>query len=276
MSLRFRRALVVATVALGIVRTAPASERELRVCADPDNLPYSHENGTGFENRIATLVAQELGARVTYTWLAQRRGFVRKTLNADLCDVIMGVPHDFELVRTTAPYYRSTYEFVYRRDAAKAFTSFDDPHLRHARIGVQLVGNDLATTPPGHALAARGIIDNVVGYVPYGDKPQAQQMIEALARGEVDVALVWGPQAAYYARSSRVPLVLSPAHAPPELKDLPFEYAISMGVRKRDRAFAQELDAIIERRRAAIEAILRDFAVPRSDTTMARVEAERQ
>jgi quinoprotein dehydrogenase-associated probable ABC transporter substrate-binding protein len=268
---RCLRALLFACVFAS--NAASAGERELRVCADPDNLPYSHEDGSGFENRIAELVARDLGASLTYSWLAQRRGFVRKTLNADLCDVIMGVPRDFELVRTTAPYYRSTYGFVYRRDAARPFASFDDPHLRTARIGVQLIGNDLATTPPGHALAARGITDNVIGYVPYGDRPQPQEMIEAVAQGTLDVALVWGPQAAYYARRAAVPLALSPAHAPADLSHVPFEYSISMGVRKRDAALAKELDAVIEKRRSDIEAILREYGVPRVGTSLANGRA---
>ena len=273
---RFRKALLIAVVAAGLAHPtfAPAQQRELRVCADPDNLPYSHENGSGFENRIAELLAQELDARLSYTWLAWRRGFVRKTLNAGLCDVIVGVPREFELVRTTAPYYRSTYAFVYKKASPRPFRSFDDPHLKNARIGVQLPGNDLAATPPGHALVARGIVDNVVGFVPYGERPMAAEMIDAVAKGELDVALVWGPQAAYYAARASVPLALSPAHAPPELAEVPFEYSISMGVRKRDAAFAKELEAVIARRRGDIEAILREYGVPRVETALANTQGD--
>src|SRR5688500_15979774 len=95
---------------------ASAAERELRVCADPDNLPYSHENGSGFENRIAQLVADELGAKLAYAWLPQQRGFIRKGLDANACDMVVGVPSDFERVRTTRPYYRSAYVFVFRAE----------------------------------------------------------------------------------------------------------------------------------------------------------------
>src|SRR5689334_22317676 len=126
---------------------------ELRVCAEPDNLPFSRADRSGFENRIAELLATELGAHLVYAWRPQRRGFVRKTLGAGVCDAWMGVPADYERVLTTRPYYRSTYVFVYGK---RPLRSFDDPGLRALRIGVQLPGNDMAATPPGHVLAARG------------------------------------------------------------------------------------------------------------------------
>ena len=260
----------VALLAMTLYGAAPAAERQLRVCADPDNLPYSHRNGTGFENRIAELVARDLDAVLTYTWLPQRRGFVRKTLNAGTCDVIIGVPTDLELVRTTQPYYRSAYAFVFRRDAAAPFRTFDDTRLKTARIGVQLIGNDLAASPPGYALAERGLTENVVGYAPYGERPQAQLLVDAVANRELDVALVWGPQAAYYARLERVPLELSNAHAPRERGALPFEFDMSMGVRKSDAALQAELDRVIATRRGDITQVLREYGVPLVETVDAR------
>jgi mxaJ protein len=258
-------ALAVAAACAVVTGVGRGEAADLRVCADADNLPYSHKNGAGFENRIAALVAQELGANVTYTWFPQRRGFVRNTLNARTCDVVIGVPTAFEQVRTTAPYYRSSYVFVYRKDGVAGYRSFDEPALRTARIGIQLIGSDLATTPPGHALARRGITDNVVGFTIDGEVPQAQRMIEAVAARELDVALVWGPQAAYFARRAPVPLELARAEAPSELAELPFEFPISMGVRKSDAALQQALDEIIARRRSDIDAILAEFNVPRAD-----------
>jgi mxaJ protein len=243
--------------------SADAAQRELRVCADPDNLPYSREDGTGFENRIAQLLASELHAKLTYAWLPLQRGFVRKTLNAELCDVIVGVPENFEPVLTTRPYYRSMFVFAYRAHGAREYRTFEDPQLASAKIGVQLVGNDLAATPPGHALAARGLVDNVVGYVVYGDRPQAERMIEAVASGTLDVAILWGPPAAYFARAQQVPITLAPAHAPHELAAVPFEYAMAIGVRKADVGLQRELDAVLARRRSDIDAILNDYGVPR-------------
>jgi mxaJ protein len=147
--------------------------RQLRVCADPNNLPFSNQQGEGFENRIAELIARELHATVQYTWWAQRRGFIRNTLKAGTCDVMLGVPSHFDLALTTSPYYRSTYVFVYRQDKGLTIRSFDDPLLHYLRIGVQLIGDDYTNTPPAHALANRDIINNVVGYTVYGNYSQA-------------------------------------------------------------------------------------------------------
>src|SRR6185369_8390665 len=122
----------------------------LRVCADPNNLPFSNEKQEGFENRIAALVARELGMKVEYTWWAQRRGFLRHTLNAQRCDVVMGTPAHMEMLLPTRPYYRSTYAFVSRTDRHLALHSFDDKALRSLKIGVQLVGDDYTNTPPSH------------------------------------------------------------------------------------------------------------------------------
>jgi mxaJ protein len=247
---------------------AGAADRELRVCSDPDNLPYSHADESGFENRIARLVAADLGATLKYEWMPLRRGFVRKTMGAGLCDVFIGVPSDFERVLTTKPYYRSTYVFVSRTQPP--LRSFDDPRLRKLHVGVQLVGNDLAATPAGHALTLRGAIENVEGFTVYGDGPAAQRMVAALAEGRLDAAVAWGPQAGYFASRAAVPLEMAAAAAPPELAPMPFEFSISMGVRRADRALRDELDAIIVRRRAQIDAILAEYAVPRSDAGGAR------
>src|SRR5829696_4599439 len=152
----------LALIALGAI---PAHARELRVCADPNNLPFSNEAREGFENKVVDLIAEDLGATVAYTWWAQRRGFVRNTLKAGLCDVVMGVPTSFDLALTTRPYYRSTYVFVSRAEGGRRIESFDDPALRRLRIGVQMIGDDYSNAPPAHALAQRHIVSNVVGYM---------------------------------------------------------------------------------------------------------------
>src|SRR5919199_4823835 len=152
---------------------------DLRVCAEPDNLPFSHRDESGFENRIAALLARDLGMVLVYAWEPQRRGFVRKTFGAGLCDAWMGVPSDFERVLTTRPYYRSTYVFV---SGKKTLASFDAPDLKRLRIGVQLPGNDMAATPPGHALALRGAVDNVLGFPVYGEQTAAERIVNAIAK----------------------------------------------------------------------------------------------
>ncbi|HEX8720029.1 MAG TPA: substrate-binding domain-containing protein [Pyrinomonadaceae bacterium] len=244
----------------------------LRVCADPNNLPFSNERGEGFENKIAELLAADLHERLEYTWWAQRRGFFRNTLRAGACDVVVGVPSSFELAATTAPYYRSTYVFVYRKGRGVSVRSFDDAVLRDVRVGVQLVGDDGANTPPAHALAARGVVQNVRGYTLYGDyrepNPPAR-IVEAVAKGEVDVGVVWGPLAGYFAPRQRVPLEVVPVSPQFDLPFLPFVYDISMGVRRGDEGLRLKLEEFLARRRPDIERILDRYGVPRAAASQA-------
>ena len=231
----------------------------LRVCADPNNLPYSNDKQQGFENAIANLVAGDLGARVRYTWWPQRRGFVRNTLKAGDCDMIVGIPSNFELAWPTTPYYRSSYVFLSRKDRGLGIGSLDDSRLKTLRVGVQMIGNDHVNSPPAHALANRGAVGNVVGFMVYD--PRA--IVDAVARGDVDVAIVWGPQAGWFARQERVPLELTPVSPQIDLPFLPFVFDISMGVRRGDNRLRDELDRAIERRRADIDRILDQYGVPR-------------
>jgi mxaJ protein len=235
----------------------------LRVCADPDNLPYSRQDRSGFENRIAQLLADDLKLPLQYAWLPDRRGFVRKTLGARLCDVIIGVPVGFERTATTQPYYRSSYVFVERAGAAPPVRSFDDPRLARMRLGVQLIGNDLAASPPGYALARHGYTANVRGYPVPGEQPAAARMISAVAGGELDAALVWGPQAGYFAAHAGVPLRVGVLPPPPEAAGLPFEYSIAMGVRRGEPQLRERLNDFIRRRQGDIDRILAEYAVPR-------------
>jgi mxaJ protein len=131
---------------------------------DLRNLRARPRHGTG-----ALLLARELNDEVEYAWRPQRRGFIRDTLKANRCDVVIGVPANFEMAQTTVPYYRSTYVFGYRKDSGLRITSFDDPSLRKLKIGVQIIGDDGANAPPAHALTRRGIVQNVRGYTVYGD-----------------------------------------------------------------------------------------------------------
>lgn len=264
MSSRFDWRIVLIAVLFPIA----AEARELRVCADPNNLPFSNQSEQGFENKLAKLVAGDLDADLSYYWFAQRRGFVRSTLNAKKCDVIMGVPSSFELALTTRPYYRSGYVFVSRRDRRLGINSLDDPRLRKLKIGVQMIGDDYASSPPAHALAGRGMTRNVVGYSVYGDyskESPARGIVDAVAAGEVDLSAVWGPTAGYFARRSKVPLEVTRFTPEIDLPFLPFVFDISIAVRREDVALRDRLDRIIENRRKEIDAILRDYSVPRAD-----------
>jgi mxaJ protein len=251
--------------------TRARNARVLRVCSDPNNLPFSNQRQEGFENRIASLIARDLHADVRYTWWAQRRGFIRNTLKAHACDVIMGLPSAIDMAATTRPYYRSTYVFVSRKDRNLHVGSFDDAILKRLKIGVQIIGDDGADSPPAHALAARGITDNVRGYTVYGDysKPNPPaRIVDAVVNGEVDLAVVWGPLAGYFAKQQRVPLELVPVSPEIDLPFLPFVYDIALGVRREDAGLRQQLDTILERRKPEIDRILASYGVPRLDTEM--------
>jgi mxaJ protein len=252
---------------LGCGSDKPA--RELRVCSDPNNLPFSNERGEGFENRLAQLIGSELNAAVRYTWWPQRRGFIRNTLAAGKCDVIMGITHGAERVLTTRPYYRSSYVFVYRKDRHLKIRSLDDPALRTLRIGVQLVGDDYANTPPVHALSRRGIVGNLVGFSVFGDYSEPNppaRIIDAVVAKKVDLAIAWGPLAGYFAKRSGTDLEIvpvSPVEDPPRLR---FVFDISLAVRPSDRALRQELEGVLEKKAGEIDRILADYGVPQYHT----------
>ncbi|MER9679873.1 substrate-binding domain-containing protein [Mesorhizobium sp. M0184] len=256
----------VGALALSLV-AAVADARELRICADPNNMPFSNAARQGFENKIAELVATELGATVSYTWWAQRRGFVRNTLKAGLCDLVPGTPANLEMLRTTAPYYRSSYVFVTRKDAPE-ITSFNDPRLRDLHIGVQLIGDDGANSPPVQALGRRGIVGHLIGFPVYGNysapNPPAR-IIEAVANGDIDMAVVWGPLAGYFASRQKVALRITPVSPRVDGPQLPMIFDISMGVRRGDDTLRSEVNAALTRHRAEIDAILATYQVPRLD-----------
>jgi mxaJ protein len=264
MNWRWRFCLVVLAAPM-MVRAAAANADTLRVCADPNNLPFSDQAGQGFENKIVGLIAQDLGSTVDYTWWAQRRGYVRHTLKADICDIWPGVASGAEMMTSTRPYYRSSYVFVTRADRGLHIASFDDPRLRKLIIGVQMVGSDAMNTPPAHALARRGIVQNVRGYMLYGDYRQPHPpsaIIDAVEDGDVDVAVVWGPMAGYFAAQGSKPLTIEPVQPSRDSTELPMAFYVSMGVRRGDNALLERLDDSLERNHAAISAILADYHVP--------------
>jgi mxaJ protein len=243
----------------------PSIARELRVCADPNNLPFSNEARAGFENRLVELIAKELDAKVTYEWWAQRRGNVRETLQAGRCDVIPGIASNLEMLATTRPYYRSSYVFVTRADRNLQLDGFDDERLKSLRIGVQMIGDDFSNTPPAHSLARRGIVQNVRGFMVYGDyatDSPPRTIVEAVAKDQIDVAVVWGPLAGYFARTTKPRLQLQTVAPLIDGPMLPMTFDISMGVRKEDRALRRKLDDVLERKRDEIRKLLDDYGVP--------------
>ena len=247
-------ALPVAPAPIGVVI---AQSPVLRVCGDPDNLPFSNERLEGFENRIAAVVAAELGATPVYAWWPHQRGLVRNTIDAGTCDVIFGVPEGLDFVLWTKPYYRSSYVMAYRSDRGYDFRSLDAPELQQLRIGVHI------NTPPEESLARRGLLDNVSAYSlffdPRGDRDRPRKLLDDLVAGTVDVAVAWGPLAGYAATRLNAPLDLVPLEDEP---GVPLSFDISMGVAKGNEALKGRLETAIDRRQDEIVAILEEYGVP--------------
>lgn len=242
-------------------RSELADRSTLRVCGDPNNLPYSNDKGEGFENKIADIVAQELHVPVQYTWFPQTFGFVRKTLGADRCDVIIGMATTSDLVQGTNPYYRSTYVLVHRPDLKLPSGDLSDPVFQTLRLGVQ-------PEMPTASIAARyGLLQNAKTYrflVDTRIEKPAKAMIEDVEKGEIDVALTWGPLGGYWAKTIDPSLVVEPLKGgmgPLERTD----YMISMGVRRGEDDWKHTLNRIIAKRKDDIDAVLMSYGVPLLD-----------
>jgi len=268
MSFRFElmlSLLITAAVYTASRRAAADTPHLLRVCADPNNLPFSNQRREGFENRIAVLVARDLNRPLTYFWLPQRRGFIRNSLDAGRCDVVIGIPAQYGPLLATRAYYRSTYTFVSRRDRHLRIDSFDAAQLKTLTIGIQVSGDDYNNPPAAQALAARHLIDNVRGFPIYGDysRPDPQrEILDAVADGRVDVAIVWGPLAGYYGTREPMALDVTPVALGPDGPASRFAFDIAMGVRRGDTALRRALDGVIARRGGEIRRILRSYGVP--------------
>lgn len=256
---------LIAAIALGLLLGSCTKPRELVACADPNNLPFSNKAGEGFENKLAETIAADLGAKLQYVWWAQRRGYVRNTLNEQKCDFWPGVATGLDMLATGRPYYRSTYVFVTREADKLEGLTLDDPRLKTLKIGVQMVGDDASNTPPAHALTRRGLVDNVEGFMLYGDysKPNPPAaIVDAVASGKVDVALVWGPLAGYFAARSPEKLRLEPVTPWFDDAQWPMQFDVSVGVRKDNQKLLKEIDRVLAKRRTDIRKLLDQYRVP--------------
>ena len=263
--------LVLTFLLTGIVLASPcwAQDKELRVCADPNNLPFSNFKQQGFENRIAELVAADLHAHLTYVWQRMGRGFVREFLNKDRCDLLIGIPADFKPVLTTAPYYRSTYVFVVRHDAVYKPVSLEEPALRNVKIGVQALDEEY--TPPAEALMQRGMRDSLVTFHTVGE--DAESIVRAVVNKDVAVAIVWGPLAGYWANQNAGLLECTPVQPESEPPGLPFTFEISMGVRRGNTVLRDAVQQTLIRRTDEIKNILENFDVPQLKVSRAQTGA---
>jgi quinoprotein dehydrogenase-associated probable ABC transporter substrate-binding protein len=235
-------------------------QSRLRVCADPSNLPFSNQAGEGFENQIAELLAGKLGRDLSYTWYPQSIGFVRNTLGAGRCDLVIGIATTNELLQNSNPYYRSSYVLVQRADAARKASSLHDPALAELRLGA------VARTPPVTLLAGRGLLGNLKPYPLIVDTRFAspgRQMVEDVAAGEIDVAVVWGPIGGYWAQRQAVPLEVTPLVG--EDKGVRLDFRISMGLRRGEPQWKHQVNDLLAASEDEINAILLDYGVPLLD-----------
>jgi quinoprotein dehydrogenase-associated probable ABC transporter substrate-binding protein len=242
----------------------------LRVCADPNNLPFSSENGGGFENKIVELLAAKLDKKLAYVWYPQATGFVRNTLGAHRCDLIPGFPQGDELVQSTNPYYRTAYALVIRPDAGlDDLDTLTDPRLKEKRVGI------VAGTPPATYLAVNGLMRKAKPYPLVIDTrvdSSAQAMMRDLASGEIDIGVLWGPMAGYYAKQANPPMrvvLLLKETGGPQLA-----FRIAMGVRAADQNWKRQLNKLIAENQADINRLLLGFGVPLLDEKDRPITAE--
>jgi mxaJ protein len=258
-------AVMVLVIPAGAQRPAPLKPGLLRVCADMDNLPFSNQKGEGYENKIADLIANEWHSKLEYVWWPIRRGYYRM-LNGTYCDLVIESPVGIDQAGATKPYYRSGYMFLSRKGSGlENIKSLADPRLKKLKIGVNLfVSTDGEHSPPEMALSRYGVVGNLVGYsVAYDSTTRPEDIITAVAKKDVDLAIVWGPQAGYFVKKSAVPLVLTPLAAEVDsATGYPMSYNIGMAVRRRDREFRDSLQTLIDRKRPEILNILKEYGVP--------------
>lgn len=230
----------------------------LRVCADPANLPFSNDKGEGFENRLAELIAAKLSVPVLYTWFPQATGFIRNTLRAHKCDLVMGYAQGHELVQNTNHYYRSAYVLIYRADSDLAgVETLEDPRLKDRRIGI------VAGTPPATIMAMNGLIGKARPFHLVVDRrfsSPAEEMIAEIVRGDLDAGILWGPIGGYYAKEHGAKLAVVPLTQ--ETKGPRMTYRITMGLRPGEPDWKHKLNELIADNQQQIDAILLDFGVP--------------
>jgi quinoprotein dehydrogenase-associated probable ABC transporter substrate-binding protein len=252
---------VLAVGAVGAVDRVEAVDRSaLRVCADPRSLPFSNDKGEGFENKIAELLAKGLKVPVRYTWYSYLVGFLRNTLNARRCDLVMGIVAGADMVLSTNPYYRSSYVIATRRSANLDIDTLSDPRLKSLRIGLT------AGTPPADIIASQGLMARVRPYQLVFDSrfdQPGKTMIDDLARGEIDVAVLWGPIAGYYAREHGDQIKVMPLLKEPKSERM--DFYITMGVRPNENDWKNQINRLIRSNRDAIVAILKDYGIPLLD-----------
>lgn len=252
---RFLSLCVLLALASGGVAFASTP---LRICADPDNLPFSNRSGQGFDNQIAVMLAHSLGRKPVFVWARSRRGFLREQFNRNACDLLMGVPVGMRGVATTHPYYRSAYVFVTPAREHLQIASFDDQRLDGRRIGLQILEEDMS--PPSLPLIRSGHAAQLVGFESFG--AAESDIVRAVTDGRVGAAVVWGPVAGYYAARLRLPVALTAVSPAMDRSGIPFAFSIAMAVHKKDASLRDDLNVSLTRLQPRIDRLLTRYHVP--------------
>jgi quinoprotein dehydrogenase-associated probable ABC transporter substrate-binding protein len=245
------------------LESRPPTPGLLRVCADPDNLPFSNQKGEGFENKLAELLAKAWHSKLEFAWWPIRRGFFARGLNGRYCDVALTAPAGLDMAATTKAYFRSAYVIIYRKDSGLNITSLNDSILKHLKIGVNLLNSDAENTPPAMAMSSHGVVGNLVGYPTFFSEggPRPEDIVNAVIDRSVDLAIVWGPVAGYFASRSSVPLVMNPV-VYDSVSDLPFAFDIAAATQRREKALRDSLQTFLSANRPAIDSLLQAFHFP--------------
>jgi mxaJ protein len=251
--------VAAALLAAAALCSQGAAAETLRVCADPDNMPFSNSKGEGFENKLAEVIAERLGDKLEYSWFEETTGYVPNTMGSDACDLVMGYAQGTGLIEDTNPYYYTSYVLIYREDDPdfKGVESLSDPRLRKKRIGI------FARTPPASILAMLGLGANAKPFETYTGQTAAkaaEDMIAEIASGELDAGLLWGPVGGYYAQRSKVPLAVVPLVK--ETAGPSTFYGITMGVRPNEPKFKHEINKVLAENQHDIDVILQGYNVP--------------
>ena len=235
----------------------------VRICADPDNLPFSNDKQEGFENQLAKILAKAWDSKLEYAWWPVRRGFFARALNGRYCDIALTAPSEMGMAGVTRPYFRSAYVILYRKDSGLNIRSLDDSILKRLKIGVNLLDADAQNTPPAMALSAHGVVGNLVGFQSFysegGSRPE--DIVNAVIDRTIDLAIVWGPMAGYFAQQSGVPLVIHPIEYD-SASEIPFAFNISIGVRRRETALRDSLQTFLNTHRQTIDSLLKAYSFP--------------
>jgi quinoprotein dehydrogenase-associated probable ABC transporter substrate-binding protein len=254
--------LLAGATPLAAQRPAPMQEGVLRVCADPDNLPFSDSTGAGLENKMAELMARTWNSKLQYVWWAAPRGMMRM-LNGFYCDVTLQMPVLSDMAGVTRPYYRTSYVIVQRKDAKHLVTSLDDPALKTMKIGVHLYSADGENSPPAMALSSHGVVGNLVGFSTtyIGGMNKPEDIIRAVRDSTVDLSIVWGPIAGYYAKQIGADLVLTPIESD-SVSGIPFAYSMGVATRRRERGFKDSLEKFLTSKAPEIQSLLKQYGIP--------------